>query len=149
VVGSPVLRTVEQVSRPTPKKNPVGGIIGCIGAFGAYSIFGIAVDRRHALKWLFPQEKATFHRPQKVYVYSENALILVLIRPYRFGALTGVALTHCVREAEEVTSENSRQEHHGQHKRFNGPLGNIHCEWVTWQHSSSEPRKYDGGSMVE
>ena len=40
-----------------------------------YSVFGIAVDRRKTLKWLFPQEKATFHNPEKVYVYSENALI--------------------------------------------------------------------------
>jgi hypothetical protein len=39
-----------------------------------YSIFGIAVDRSHALKWLFPQEKVTFHGSQKVYAYSENAL---------------------------------------------------------------------------
>ena len=42
---------------------------------GCYSVFGIAVDRRKTLKWLFPQEKATFHNPEKVYVYSENALI--------------------------------------------------------------------------
>jgi hypothetical protein len=35
-------------------------------------------------------------------------LILVFIRPYGFGALTAVAMTHCVRQAEEVTSENSR-----------------------------------------
>jgi hypothetical protein len=27
-----------------------------------YSIFGIGVDRSHAAKWLFPQEKATFQR---------------------------------------------------------------------------------------
>jgi hypothetical protein len=53
----------------------------------SYSIFGIGVDRKHALKWLFhprgPRKqvlvcgvrvKATFHGPQKVYVYSENAL---------------------------------------------------------------------------
>ena len=39
-----------------------------------YSSFGIGVDRKHALKWLFPQEKATFHRAQRVYVYSETAL---------------------------------------------------------------------------
>ena len=39
-----------------------------------YSIFGIGVDRNRALKWLFPQEKATLHAPQKVYVYSGNAL---------------------------------------------------------------------------
>jgi hypothetical protein len=41
---------------------------------GGYSIFGIAVDRKHSFKWLFPQEKATFQCTQKVYVYSENAL---------------------------------------------------------------------------
>jgi hypothetical protein len=40
----------------------------------AYSIFGIAVDRKHEPKWLFHQGKATFHCSQKVYVYSENAL---------------------------------------------------------------------------
>jgi hypothetical protein len=39
-----------------------------------YSIFGIGVDRKHTLKWLFPQEKATFHGTEKVYMYSENAL---------------------------------------------------------------------------
>jgi hypothetical protein len=31
-----------------------------------YSIFGIAVDRKHKLKWLFPQEKATFQCSQEV-----------------------------------------------------------------------------------
>ena len=40
----------------------------------SYSIFGIGVDRKHTLKWLFPQEKATFHGTEKVYMYSENAL---------------------------------------------------------------------------
>jgi thermostable 8-oxoguanine DNA glycosylase len=45
-----------------------------IETVGLYSIFGIAVDRKHVLKWLFHQEKATFHGSQKVYVYSENAL---------------------------------------------------------------------------
>src|ERR1035441_717172 len=39
-----------------------------------YSIFGIGVVGNRALKWLFPQEKATFHSAQKVYVYSESAL---------------------------------------------------------------------------
>ena len=51
--------------------------------------FGIAVDRKHALKWLFhhrgPQRlvlvagvevKATLHFTQKVYVYSETALTI-------------------------------------------------------------------------
>jgi hypothetical protein len=42
--------------------------------FTRYSIFGIGVDRKHILKWLFPQEKATFHGSKKVYMYSENAL---------------------------------------------------------------------------
>jgi hypothetical protein len=41
-----------------------------------YSIFGIGVDRKHVLKWLFSKEKATLHALQKVYVYSENALKL-------------------------------------------------------------------------
>jgi hypothetical protein len=53
----------------------------------SYSIFGMGVDRKHNAKWLFSQwgphgqvfvrgveVKATFHCPQKVYVYSENAL---------------------------------------------------------------------------
>jgi hypothetical protein len=39
-----------------------------------YSIFGIGVDRKYALKWLFSQEKASFCGCQKVYMYSENAL---------------------------------------------------------------------------
>jgi hypothetical protein len=38
------------------------------------SIFGIGADRKHRLKWLFSQEKATFHCSQKVCVYSGNAL---------------------------------------------------------------------------
>jgi hypothetical protein len=38
-----------------------------------FSIFGIGVDRKHVLKWLFPK-KATLHALQKVYLYSENAL---------------------------------------------------------------------------
>jgi hypothetical protein len=42
-------------------------------SIGGYSIFGIGVDRKHVLKWLFSKEKATLHAPQKVYVYSENA----------------------------------------------------------------------------
>ena len=41
-----------------------------------YSIFGIGVDRRQEAKWLFAQQKATLQAPQKVYVYSENALEL-------------------------------------------------------------------------
>jgi hypothetical protein len=40
----------------------------------SYSIFGIGVDRKHALKWLFSKEKATLQALQKVYVCSENAL---------------------------------------------------------------------------
>ena len=45
-----------------------------IGLPLGYSIFGIAVDRKHILKWLFPQEKATFQCTQEVSAYSENAL---------------------------------------------------------------------------
>jgi hypothetical protein len=41
---------------------------------GGYSIFGIDIDRKHTLKWLFPQEKATLHGTLEVYVYSGNAL---------------------------------------------------------------------------
>jgi hypothetical protein len=44
------------------------------GISPGYSIFGIGVDRKHTPKWLFPQEKATFHGAEKVYMYSENAL---------------------------------------------------------------------------
>jgi hypothetical protein len=40
-----------------------------------YSIFGIGVDRKQDVKCLFPQEKDTFQCPEKVYVYSENALV--------------------------------------------------------------------------
>jgi hypothetical protein len=47
------------------------------GQAGDYSIFGIGVDRKHILKWLFSKEKATLHALQKVYVYSENALWLL------------------------------------------------------------------------
>jgi hypothetical protein len=63
------------------EKVKLGGIVRrvCLdfvpeAANGDYSIFGIAVDRSHALKWFFPQEKVAFHGSQKVYVYSENAL---------------------------------------------------------------------------
>jgi hypothetical protein len=45
-----------------------------------YSLFGIAMDRRHTSEWIFPQEKATFHNLQRVYVYSENALVRQLPR---------------------------------------------------------------------
>src|SRR5271166_3253087 len=53
-----------------------------------YSIFGIGVDRKHALKWLFPQGKATFHCFKKVYEYSENALDVAACLP----ALLEIAL---------------------------------------------------------
>jgi len=43
-------------------------------AAARYSSLGIGVDRWHALKWLFHQEKAPLHSAQKVYVYSETAL---------------------------------------------------------------------------
>jgi hypothetical protein len=46
--------------------------LGCQA--NGYSVFGIGVDRKYALKWLFHQEKATFRGSQKVYVYSENVL---------------------------------------------------------------------------
>jgi hypothetical protein len=39
-----------------------------------YSVFGIGVDRRNALKCFFHQEKGTLKSTQKVYMYSENAL---------------------------------------------------------------------------
>src|ERR1035437_2031301 len=37
-------------------------------------MFVIGVERKHDAKWLFHQEKATFHCSKKVCVYSENAL---------------------------------------------------------------------------
>ena len=42
--------------------------------YSDYSSFGIAINRKHAFKWLFHQEKATFHCAQKVYVNSETDL---------------------------------------------------------------------------
>jgi hypothetical protein len=60
-----------------------------------YSSFGIAVDRKHALKWLFHQEKATIHYTQKVYVYSETAL------DFRRGKREPES---CVEKPVEVTS---------------------------------------------
>jgi hypothetical protein len=40
---------------------------------GSYSGSRIAVNRRLTLKWLFPQEKATFGETQKDYMYSGTA----------------------------------------------------------------------------
>jgi hypothetical protein len=37
---------------------------------GNYSILGITVNRKLTLKWLFPQEKATFQCAQKDYINS-------------------------------------------------------------------------------
>jgi hypothetical protein len=34
----------------------------------------MGVDQKQALKWRFPQEKATLHALQKGYMYSGNAL---------------------------------------------------------------------------
>jgi hypothetical protein len=45
----------------------------------SYSIFGIGVDRRLDAKWIFAQQKATLQTPQKVYVYSENALVATVL----------------------------------------------------------------------
>ena len=45
----------------------------CVG----YSVFGIGVDRRNALKRLFHQEKGALKNAQKVCLYSENALTRV------------------------------------------------------------------------
>jgi hypothetical protein len=56
-----------------------------------YSIFGIGVDRKYALKWLFSQEKATSRGSQKVYMYSENAL-----NPA--GAVSGMQRMHRIKE---------------------------------------------------
>jgi hypothetical protein len=69
-----VLPNKRNAARPEENENSAG-----------YSIFGIDVDRKHTLKWLFSQpgppgqvfvrgveEKVTFHCSQKVYVYSEK-----------------------------------------------------------------------------
>ena len=52
----------------------VDGVWDLNARISGYSIFGIGVDRKHVIKWLFSKEKATLHVLQKVYVYSENAL---------------------------------------------------------------------------
>jgi hypothetical protein len=91
-------------------------------------VFGIGVGRKHALKWLFPQEKATFHRAQKVYVYSETALegelvdIPVVVRRYALACVSGVGacfvvqvgidLHHCALiSVEQAVNMNVRAEH--------------------------------------
>jgi hypothetical protein len=38
------------------------------------SIFGITLDRRRTLKWIFPQEKAALHVHRQDHANSENAL---------------------------------------------------------------------------
>ena len=43
-------------------------------SLSGYGIFGIAVDLRIALKWLFHREKATFPCTKKAHTHSENAL---------------------------------------------------------------------------
>jgi hypothetical protein len=48
-----------------------------------YSIFGIPVDRKHVLQWLFSQEKATLHALHQDHINSENALGLSLRRLLR------------------------------------------------------------------
>jgi hypothetical protein len=56
-----------------------------------YSIFGIAVDRKYALKGLFSQEKTTFRGSQKVFMYSEDAL-----NPA--GVISGMQRTQRIKE---------------------------------------------------
>jgi hypothetical protein len=51
-------------STPNPPKEGIP-ISGMPSQADGYRIFGITVDRRHALKWLFPQEKATMHAHKK------------------------------------------------------------------------------------
>jgi hypothetical protein len=59
----------------TPGLEPLrDGLDAFNASLSGYSIFGIGVDRKHVLKWLFSKEKATLHALQEVYVYSENAL---------------------------------------------------------------------------
>jgi uncharacterized protein YndB with AHSA1/START domain len=52
---------------------------GSFTAWDGYSIFGIAVGRKHTLKWLFPQEKATFNAlrnstciPKMLFISGKN-----------------------------------------------------------------------------
>src|SRR6266568_3976673 len=72
--------------RDAAAKNQIRGFPAAMGR-NNYSSFGIAIDRKHALQWLFHhwgprrralvagvEEKATFHCSQKVYAYSETAL---------------------------------------------------------------------------
>jgi hypothetical protein len=42
--------------------------------YGLYSSFGITVDRKRELKWLFSQEKATLHTVNEDHTNSETAL---------------------------------------------------------------------------
>ena len=70
--GSPAQRTVcSSKTRSRPKHSteraisarPFQATGGWPGPrFRTYSIFGIGVDRKQILKWLFPKEKATLHR---------------------------------------------------------------------------------------
>jgi hypothetical protein len=47
------------------------------GDFQGYSSFGITVDRKHTLKWLFPQARATLLAPHQGHTNSETALSFV------------------------------------------------------------------------
>jgi hypothetical protein len=68
-----VAKTVDREQETLPPQNLLTRQ-PAISAKRGYSIFGIGVDRKYALKWLFSQEKASLHGSQKVYVYFENAL---------------------------------------------------------------------------
>ena len=47
--------------RAAPNNESFTGHAYVFSFLAGYSIFEIGVDRSHAAKWLFPQEKATFH----------------------------------------------------------------------------------------
>ncbi len=67
-----------------------------------YSSFGIAINRKHAFKWLFHQEKVTLHCTQKVYVNSETALALgtfegpILAREALFRTCADRGISDCL-----------------------------------------------------
>src|SRR5580658_8091708 len=76
ILHSAVARTI-LISHTVPGEPAFESAVPRLG------IFGIVVDRRHALKRLFHQGKAAFRYTQKVYPDSENAL----------GASTMAAIT--------------------------------------------------------
>ena len=59
----------------TPKGVGVGkSTVGGCERWSSTSSFGITVDRKRELKWLFSQEKATLHTVNEDHTNSETAL---------------------------------------------------------------------------